>query len=532
MTTGTEPRMLAALLSTTVAVGIAWLLRKFLMARQTADVPYIEFYERNTMTRYLSDTRNLMRRGYKHYTREGKPFAMLNQIDLARPLVNLSLKYLKEVRSAPYSQLSFPLSVAKSTVVNEIGGPIMTDEAIKVVRLAVNRSLTELIPHMQEQCLVAYKELMPDCQDWTPIVTFPLLLKIFIRITARLFIGSELCNNHEWLDLVIDFTNAVFKASYSVRARYRPYTRWLANYFDPDVKQVYKLRYKAGELLCPVLEARKAGEGEYADGVQWLWDEYHGSGKELTPDKLALDEFIIIIASIHSSAATALSILYDLINHPHSLAEIRTEVEQVKREHGAWTRHSLAALRVLDSFMKESQRVHTLQQLTLQRIAVKPFTFNDGLHLPAGTQISLPNELISKDPDFWGPNAAQFDPKRFLHKREGEDANNSHFASVSDDMLPFGSGTHTCPGRFLAQDVTKLMFVHLLTNYDIEYSEGVVGRPADVVRHHNVMPDTSVVLLFWKREGLDGAVSWSDQRRVHIAMEIMGSSHTLHLSDF
>jgi hypothetical protein len=124
---------------------------------------------------------------------------MFNHVDFGNPLVILPPKYLEEVRSAPQTKLSFPLSLEKvcfrmsilsqgipsnpkqSTIINDIGGPKMTDEAILVVRHDVTRALSwfplllnvdittndhvaELIPDMHQKCLDAYKVLMPPCK--------------------------------------------------------------------------------------------------------------------------------------------------------------------------------------------------------------------------------------------------------------------------------------------------------------------------------------------------------------------------------
>ncbi|KAH6627324.1 cytochrome P450 [Chaetomium tenue] len=490
--------MSVALVSTVLVAVAAWLVLRARASGPKLDIPYLQFEGDNSLLRYLNDTRSLMRKGYAEYIKQGKPFSMLNHVDFQSPLVILPPKYLEEVRSAPQTKLSFPLSLEKSTIINDIGGPKMTDEAILVVRHDVTKALSLYFPAPTQTWNL--KLLQPN---WTPVVTYQFLLNVFSRITARSLVGPELCDNQEWQDIILGFTNSAFKASHGVRARYHPWTRWLAKYFDGDVKDVYRYRKRAGNLLRPILETRKAeykarGKGEkvkHEDGIQWILDAYHSTGSTLTPDKLAQDEFIITIASIHSSAATALSILYDLMDRPECLVEIQEEISKVLKQYGSWTRQSLAALRIMDSFMKESQRVHTLQQLTLQRMAVEDFTFKDGLHLPAGTQIAMPNELIGLDPDLH-ENAETFDAKRFLRKREQIDPNKFHFASISEDMLPFGSGLHACPGRFLAQDVMKLMFIRLLTRYEFKYPEGVDSRPANIERHHNIMPNTGLSLLF------------------------------------
>jgi cytochrome P450 len=209
--------------------------------------------------------------------------------------------------------------------------------------------------------------------EWTPVLTYQFLLKVFSRVTARSLVGPELCDSQEWQDIILGFTNSAFKASHGVRERYHPWTRWTAKYLDQDVKDVYRIRKRAGNLLRPILDARKAeykartrgSKSKHDDGIQWLLDAYRSTGSVITPDKLVQDEFIITIASIHSSAATALSILYDLMDRPDSMIEIQDEISTVRQQYGSWTRQSLGALRIMDSFMKESQRIHTLQQRKL-----------------------------------------------------------------------------------------------------------------------------------------------------------------------
>lgn len=89
-------------------------------------------------------------------------------------------------------------------------------------------------------------------------------------------------------------------------------------------------------------------------------------GKKLSADELVQNVFIIMVASIHSTAMIALSILFDLLDHPESVREIRAEIARVKSDQlpssGAWTRQGLAELRVLESFMRETLRVHSFTQ--------------------------------------------------------------------------------------------------------------------------------------------------------------------------
>jgi hypothetical protein len=49
---------------------------------------------------------------------------------------------------------------------------------------------------------------------------------------------------------------------------------------------------------------------------------------------------------------------------------------------------------------------------------------------------------------------------------------------------------------FLAQNVMKLMSIHILMNYDVKYPEGVENWPPDIKQHLNIMPNIMSLLLF------------------------------------
>jgi cytochrome P450 len=112
-------------------------------------------------------------------------------------------------------------------------------------------------------------------------------------------------------------------------------------------------------------------------------------------------------------------------------------------------------------------------------LAIVPYTFRDGLHIPAGTEINFASQQQSYDSDIY-PDADVFDPRRWQQKRQETDPHRFHFPATSDDFLNWGSGTHACPGRFLADVTLKLIFVHLLTNYDFKYPDNIQSRPLTV----------------------------------------------------
>ena len=78
------------------------------------------------------------------------------------------------------------------------------------------------------------------------------------------------------------------------------------------------------------------------------------------------------------------------------------------------------------------------------RLAVRPFTFSNGVTIPAGTFVSLPIHAVHGDGEIY-PDAHVFDGFRYskLREQEGDGAVAKHLAvSTSAEHLAFGIGRH------------------------------------------------------------------------------------------
>ena len=79
----------------------------------------------------------------------------------------------------------------------------------------------------------------------------------------------------------------------------------------------------------------------------------------------------------------------------------------------------------------------------LTRLAIRPFTFSNGVTVPAGTLIAVPGGAIHKDGRIY-PNPEEFDGFRFvkLRERDGAAVARHQALSTSPDHLNFGYGRH------------------------------------------------------------------------------------------
>jgi cytochrome P450 len=82
----------------------------------------------------------------------------------------------------------------------------------------------------------------------------------------------------------------------------------------------------------------------------------------------------------------------------------------------------------------------------LNRLALSPFTFSNGVTIPAGTLFGLPVHAVHTDEKLY-PNAQEFDGLRFLklREKEGDDvlAARHQTVTTSAELLGFGLGRHS-----------------------------------------------------------------------------------------
>ena len=71
----------------------------------------------------------------------------------------------------------------------------------------------------------------------------------------------------------------------------------------------------------------------------------------------ALSQLSLTMAAIHTTTGAMTQALLDLIAHPEYVQPLREEVVTVI-EAERWSKTTLYKLRLMDSFLKESQRLH------------------------------------------------------------------------------------------------------------------------------------------------------------------------------
>ncbi|GKZ25551.1 hypothetical protein AbraCBS73388_001193 [Aspergillus brasiliensis] len=233
----------------------------------------------------------------------------------------------------------------------------------------------------------------------------------------------------------------------------------------------------------------KATEEDF-NVLAWLVEAAKGSDRN--PETLAHVEVLLALASVHTILLRNVNVLYDLIEHPKYIDELRDEIHDVWSTTG-WNdaAESYSKLYKLDSVLRESQRLSPPTILGLKRLFKQPYTFSCGISINKGTYVALPVMEIENDPQNT-VNPERFDGLRSYKMAQNRDDSrhtrtDKQFSTVEKTVLNFGYGKTSCPGRHFAGLIIKMVFVKLLTAYEFRFLPGS-GRPKNYEVHEFLFP--------------------------------------------
>lgn len=251
--------------------------------------------------------------------------------------------------------------------------------------------------------------------------------------------------------------------------------RPLVHWFLPACRDARTQVRLARRLFEPMLERRRQVKSQdpgasFDDTVEWAEKAADG-----LPYDAAAVQLLFSMAAMHTTTDLMTQVILDLAERPDVVAPLRAEIEQVLSEEGGWTKAALHKMRLLDSVLKECQRMKPASISGLRGILNADLSLSDGLFLPSGTSIAVSSHLhwdesTYQDPETW-------DAWRFYNMRqEPGKEHSSQLVSTSPEHMGFGIGTHACPGRFFGVHEVKVALCHFVMKYDWKLAEGSVPQ--------------------------------------------------------
>lgn len=145
--------------------------------------------------------------------------------------------------------------------------------------------------------------------------------------------------------------------------------RWLADKLLPHCRRARRDYRTASTILKPILAERYAEiaaaprEGRTPnlpdDAIEWFRNA--SKGRQYNEVDLQLG---LAVAAMHTTSDLVSQSILNLCAHPEVVAPLREEAISVLKQYG-WQKVALTELRLLDSFLKETQRMKPINMCKL-----------------------------------------------------------------------------------------------------------------------------------------------------------------------
>ncbi|KAI0059957.1 cytochrome P450 [Artomyces pyxidatus] len=447
-----------------------------------------------TAFQFNVDAHKLLQQGYRKYNPGLFKIAMWDGWFVTATGPQL----VEEVCKAPEDVLSIMEGSHHHLQVTYTMGPKVMRHPyhIPLIRSHLTRRLADYFDDIHDEVVATFNSVIPEnSSEWVGLDTQHTVEKIICRISNRVFVGAPTYLDDDYQRLNIEFAVNVMVLARKI-SQFPSFLHPIVGFLLTTLPS--QLRRQT-EHLAPIIEERRKQLQEPGDDwekpndmLMWLMET--AQGEELSTTNLARRVFALNFASIHTTSKTFAYALYDLATYPECIQPLREEVAAALKVSG-WTKAGLARMHKVDSFLRESQRVHGLHVASIRRIALKPFTFSNGVTIPTGTTVACCTKPVHHDRAIYDQPEA-FDPFRFVEVRK--DQGPQKMVSTSLDYLSFGHGVHACPGRFFAAAELKTMLAHIVISYDVKFEEGQ-GFPPDCFLAESCAPGSATV-MFRKRQ--------------------------------
>ncbi|TFK19764.1 cytochrome P450 [Coprinopsis marcescibilis] len=418
-------------------------------------------------------------------------------------------KYLSDIKAASDTVLSMMDGAMELLKGEYTLGPqfISNQYHLAIFRTMLSKDLNTLLPELLDEVFHATLELFPEQgHEWNLVCVHDALRALSVRVSSRILVGLPLCRNKEYHRTNVQFAHSVMFGASLISFFPRPLQSIVGKLYHRfsttrHRNNILKHVSKAIEDRRLELEQLEPNESKPNELISWLLD-LAPPGLERETASIAFRILLTNFSANHATSGALISAVYCLAAEPRYIKELRDEIESILGsgiEYDTWNLKAIDRCEKLDSFLKESIRLHGVGAFSVLRKALTHFRFSDGTVLPPGTIISACGTNIHLDEDNY-PDAHTFDGLRFYKLRQQEpSATRKHtLASGDDHFLAFGIGKSMCPGRFFASMVMKCNFINLILNYDFDLEEGT-GEPVDEWLGPISLPSSKAKILVRRR---------------------------------
>ncbi|KAL1961857.1 hypothetical protein VTN77DRAFT_981 [Rasamsonia byssochlamydoides] len=420
-----------------------------------------------------------------------------------------SQQHIKELTQSPERVLSFHMAMEqrlrhKYTMFGFEHNDIDPHNSIpsRVLKVLLRMSLPKLQSRLQAPIQKVLSEELgrkEAVDGWKTVSAFGLVKRIISQVNNQILFGEELASNHEFQEATIRYNHDVVVTM--------EVCRHIPSLLVPIVATVMMgwsgAMKKVASFVTPLVEERLRQENNSKDSkqkpqdcIQWIIDSSH-TPRQRTVSRLVQQAIAILFASAHQMPMGLVYAIYNLCIHPEYIAPLREEIEQAS---GKWNLgDQFEHMPLLDSFLRESARLNPLDALSIQRMALVPFTFSDGTHVPAGNLLAVPQQAFMRDGRHY-TDPERFDGFRFVAFDEdgGSLRSRPKFTDVSWTYPYWGSVKKACPARWYVSRTLKQVLTILIRDYDLKLADE--KAPRSFIWTTAIVPRFDTALMLRKRD--------------------------------
>ncbi|EME77540.1 uncharacterized protein MYCFIDRAFT_44970 [Pseudocercospora fijiensis CIRAD86] len=455
-----------------------------------------DLFRHRATQQYITEARTLIKRGLHKYR---GPFTI---ITTGEPVLVLPPQYTKAVSEHPalsfgdYAQndnLAFrtwTFSAAKSI-------SVLPEPVLK----GLSRKIPTLINTISSEVSDCLDEMWETTPDWHEIPIKQNIIPCIARLTSRIFLGPTISSNPEWIQTASDYTVDIFLALERVKRWPRP-LYFLAEILEPACWKARAQYATAARILQPFLQNREESlaqdQAVPEDSIEWI--------RNFATRKLCSDvdnQLGLTITSVHTMADLLTQAIINLCVYPDIVPALRAETVRLvqKNADGMIDKSALNDADLLDSFLKETQRLKPFASAALFRRASCDVRLDDEVFLHKGQNVCVAHRMWDEE-RYEGAETFKYDRWVRCGGEAGEGLH-KRLVATSEDFTAFGHGRHACPGRFFAAAGIKIALMQILLRYDLKPLEWEEG---DLVEHGFSMTTNPAKKIFVRRRGGVGDV--------------------------
>ncbi|KAL2009416.1 hypothetical protein VTN00DRAFT_5223 [Thermoascus crustaceus] len=464
-----KPILLAAVLGFVIILALLW-------KKRGSEIPTINYYpgdiwRRKAHAEFVSNARGLLKEGASKFQGPFRIITTLGSRVILPPSYTEWLKNCPELSHQALVEHEFFTAYPGMEGVRVANDPRRIFIDVVKTKLNQNSQCRVLHEHVTE----VLKESWTEQKEWHTIDWSQNAMHFVGRMSASVFVGPELARNPEWQDLLITYTINMFQSVRVLRS-WSDFLRPLVHWFLPECRKCRQQARLVRSMLKPLFERRARAKAAAAGGQKTSskdsentidWIEQATARRPLDAVGAQLG---FAIAALHTTTELLRQTLLDICAHPELIQPIRDEVKRAVDESG-WTTAGLFKMQLLDSVIKETQRLKPGSLVNLERKATRDVRLPNGMTIPRGTDVAI-DASIMWDPAVY-PDALTHDGYRFLRLRQdgGKTASAAALVSTSPEHAAFGMGKHICPGRFFAANEVKIALARILLDYDVRIAK-------------------------------------------------------------